>query len=175
VPTQNNKKMTYVRLGNSGLKVSRIILGLMSYGNKEWMDWVLDEREGIKHVKAALRASYDARIQTFDTANVYSDGESERIIGKAIKQLNLPRDEIVVMTNINKLDSTLEGFQSPQSPQSGWTYSGSLSQSIQKSSRVKSSLLMKLFAIVGRTPSEAYMGDTSQGDANRYVNQYGLS
>ncbi|CCO36869.1 hypothetical protein RSOLAG1IB_07303 [Rhizoctonia solani AG-1 IB] len=92
----NQKKMTYVRLGNSGLKVSRLILGLMSYGNKQWGEWVLSEEEGIEHIKAA----YDAGIQTFDTANLYSDGDSERILGKAIKQLNLPRDEIVVMTKL---------------------------------------------------------------------------
>ncbi|CUA72014.1 Versiconal hemiacetal acetate reductase [Rhizoctonia solani] len=88
--------MPYVRLGKSGLKISRVILGLMSYGNDEWAKWVLNEEEGIKHIKAA----YDAGIQTFDTANVYSNGESERILGKAIKQLNLPRDEIVVMTKV---------------------------------------------------------------------------
>ncbi|KEP50312.1 putative aryl alcohol dehydrogenase [Rhizoctonia solani 123E] len=95
--TETNKKaMPYVRLGKSGLKVSRVILGLMSYGNDEWAKWVLNEEEGIKHIKAA----YDAGIQTFDTANVYSNGESERILGKAIKQLKLPRDEIVVMTKV---------------------------------------------------------------------------
>ncbi|CAE6392158.1 unnamed protein product, partial [Rhizoctonia solani] len=115
------------RLGNSGLKVSRIILGLMSYGTKEWADWVLEEKEGIEHIKAA----YEAGIQTFDTANMYSNGESERILGNAIKQLDLPRDEIVVMT--------------------------------------------KLCGIVGRTPAEVYWADTSKGDANGYVNQYGLS
>ncbi|KDN46706.1 hypothetical protein RSAG8_04086, partial [Rhizoctonia solani AG-8 WAC10335] len=82
------------RLGNSGLKVSRIILGLASYGNKSWAEWVLEEEEGIKHIKAA----YDAGIQTFDAANIYSHGDSERILGKAIKQHNLPRDEIVVLT-----------------------------------------------------------------------------
>ncbi|KAG8721365.1 hypothetical protein FRC11_002929, partial [Ceratobasidium sp. 423] len=95
----NKKKMTYVRLGNSGLKISRLILGLMSYGNKEYGEWVLDEAEGIEHIKAA----YEAGIQTFDTANVYSNGDSERILGKAIKQLNLPRDEIVVMTKVYHL------------------------------------------------------------------------
>ncbi|CAE6451262.1 unnamed protein product [Rhizoctonia solani] len=128
---QSRKKMTYgeflIRLGNSGLKVSRIILGLMSYGTKEWADWVLEEKEGIEHIKAA----YEAGIQTFDTANMYSNGESERILGNAIKQLDLPRDEIVVMT--------------------------------------------KLCGIVGRTPAEVYWADTSKGDANGYVNQYGLS
>ncbi|KAL1715783.1 NADP-dependent oxidoreductase domain-containing protein [Schizophyllum commune] len=90
------KKVPYVRLGNSGLKVSKIILGCMSYGSPEWQQWVLGEEEGIKHIKAA----YDAGINTFDTANVYSNGLSEVILGKAIKQHNLPRDEIVVMTKV---------------------------------------------------------------------------
>ncbi|KAE9405603.1 aryl-alcohol dehydrogenase [Gymnopus androsaceus JB14] len=81
-------KVTYVRLGNSGLKVSRIILGCMSYGSPEWQAWVLPEEEGIKHIKAA----YDAGINTFDTANVYSNGVSE--------QHNLPREDIVVLTKV---------------------------------------------------------------------------
>jgi len=83
-------------LGNSGLKVSRLILGLMSFGSKEWANWVLEEEEAIQQIKTA----YEAGIQTFDTANIYSNGESERILGKAIKQLNLPREEIVVMTKL---------------------------------------------------------------------------
>ncbi|KAL0955968.1 hypothetical protein HGRIS_002151 [Hohenbuehelia grisea] len=90
------KKMPYVRLGKSGLKISKVILGTMQYGAKGWQDWVLGEEEGIKHIKYA----YDAGIQTFDTANVYSNGLSEIILGKAIKQHNLPRDEIVVMTKV---------------------------------------------------------------------------
>ncbi|CEL56887.1 hypothetical protein RSOLAG1IB_08165 [Rhizoctonia solani AG-1 IB] len=94
--TTSQKKMTYVRLGNSGLKVSRLILGTMSYGSPEWQGWVLEEEEGIKHIKAA----YDLGIQTFDTADVYSNGLSEVVLGKAIKQHNLPRDEIVVMTKV---------------------------------------------------------------------------
>ena len=58
-----------VRLGNSGLKVSKIILGCMSYGSPEWQDWVIgDEQEVFKHIKYA----YDHGIQTFDTANVCS-------------------------------------------------------------------------------------------------------
>ncbi|CAE6444042.1 unnamed protein product [Rhizoctonia solani] len=91
-----DKKMTYTRLGSSGLKISKIILGCMSYGTPEWQGWVLNEEEGIKHIKAA----YDAGIQTFDTANVYSNGLSEIILGKAIKQHKLPRDEIVIMTKV---------------------------------------------------------------------------
>ncbi|KAK7047649.1 hypothetical protein VNI00_006417 [Paramarasmius palmivorus] len=95
VTSPRSTKMQYVRLGKSGLKVSRIILGCMSYGdNLNWEPWVLPEEEAIKHIKAA----YDAGINTFDTANVYSNGQSEVILGKAIKQLELPREEIVVMT-----------------------------------------------------------------------------
>jgi aryl-alcohol dehydrogenase-like predicted oxidoreductase len=59
--------MLPVRLGKSGLKVSRIILGCMSYGTPEWQGWVLKEAEGIAHIKAA----YDLGINTFDTADVW--------------------------------------------------------------------------------------------------------
>ncbi|KAI0823789.1 Aldo/keto reductase [Trametes gibbosa] len=109
----SGKKMEYVRLGNSGLKVSRFILGCMSYGSPEWQQWVLGEEEGIKHIKFA----YDHGITTFDTADVYSNGLSEVVLGKAIKQLNLPREEIVVMTklyspvpNTPKVDVWVPGF-----------------------------------------------------------------
>jgi len=68
----------------------------MSYGNPEWRKWMLSEEEGIEQIKLA----YENGIQTFDTANLYSNGLSEIILGKAIKQLNLPRDEIVVMTKV---------------------------------------------------------------------------
>jgi len=95
--TQVIKKVPYVRLGNSGLKVSKIILGCMQYGSPEWDQWVIgDEQEAFKHIKFA----YDHGIQTFDTANTYSNGLSEIILGKAIKELQLPRDEIVVMTKL---------------------------------------------------------------------------
>ncbi|KAH9857683.1 Aldo/keto reductase [Lenzites betulinus] len=90
------KKMEYVRLGNSGLKVSKFILGCMSYGSPEWQEWVLGEEEAIKHIKFA----YDHGITTFDTADVYSNGLSEVVLGKAIKQLNLPREELVIMTKL---------------------------------------------------------------------------
>ncbi|EKM75587.1 hypothetical protein AGABI1DRAFT_132125 [Agaricus bisporus var. burnettii JB137-S8] len=91
------KPISYVRLGKSGLKISKIILGCMSYGDTRWNKWVIeDEEEVIRHIKIA----YDAGIQTFDTANIYSNGASEVLLGKAIKKLNLPRDEIVVMTKV---------------------------------------------------------------------------
>ncbi|XP_006457299.1 hypothetical protein AGABI2DRAFT_123172 [Agaricus bisporus var. bisporus H97] len=91
------KPISYVRLGKSGLKISKIILGCMSYGDTRWNKWVIeDEEEVIRHIKVA----YDAGIQTFDTANYYSNGASEVLLGKAIKKLNLPHDEIVVMTKL---------------------------------------------------------------------------
>ncbi|VDC06590.1 unnamed protein product [Peniophora sp. CBMAI 1063] len=90
------RNIPYVRLGKSGLKVSKIILGCMSYGTPEWQGWVLEEEESLKHIKYA----YDHGINAFDTANVYSEGLSEEILGKAIKQFNMNRDEIVVMTKV---------------------------------------------------------------------------
>ncbi|KAK2467736.1 hypothetical protein APHAL10511_000031 [Amanita phalloides] len=90
------KGMLYVRLGNSGLKVSKIILGCMSFGTPDVEEWILPEEESLKLIKAA----YDAGINTFDTANLYSFGQSEVILGKAIKEFNFPREEIVVMTKV---------------------------------------------------------------------------
>ncbi|KIO24840.1 hypothetical protein M407DRAFT_211917 [Tulasnella calospora MUT 4182] len=88
--------MSYTRLGKSGLKISKLILGCMSYGSPEWQGWVLGEEEGLKHIKTA----YDLGINAFDTANWYSNGLSEVILGRAIKKYHLPRDEIVVMTKL---------------------------------------------------------------------------
>ncbi|KAF2202256.1 aldo-keto reductase-like protein [Delitschia confertaspora ATCC 74209] len=87
-------KAEYRRLGKSGLRVSVPILGAMSIGSKEWQDWVLDEEESLPLLKAA----YDRGITTWDTANVYSNGESEVVIGKAIKKYNLPRDKLVILS-----------------------------------------------------------------------------
>ncbi|KAF9546447.1 aryl-alcohol dehydrogenase [Agrocybe pediades] len=68
----------------------------MQFGHPDWQKWVMSQEEATRQVKAA----YDAGIQTFDTADSYSNGQSEVILGNAIKQLNLPRDEIVVMTKV---------------------------------------------------------------------------
>ncbi|KAH0581235.1 hypothetical protein H2248_012350 [Termitomyces sp. 'cryptogamus'] len=68
----------------------------MQYGDPHWQQWVLGEEEAIKHIKFA----YEAGIQTFDTADVYSNGLSEIILGNAIKQLQLPREEIVILTKV---------------------------------------------------------------------------
>ncbi|KAH8920760.1 oxidoreductase, partial [Atractiella rhizophila] len=90
--------MKYVRLGKSGLKVSRIILGTMTYGGPKGTEkcMVLPEETGIEHIKEAWRLG----INTFDTANVYSNGLSEVCLGKALKELNVPREKVVIMTKV---------------------------------------------------------------------------
>ena len=75
--------MNYVRLGKTGLKVSRLCLGMMSYGNPQWRDWVLGIEESRPFVKRAL----DAGINFFDTADVYSQGVSEEVTGKLLKEM----------------------------------------------------------------------------------------
>ncbi|MGB0388096.1 MAG: aldo/keto reductase [Ardenticatenaceae bacterium] len=88
--------MEYVRLGRSGLKVSRICLGMMSYGSKTWRKWVLDEQETVdEHVKRALELG----INFFDTANVYSTGVSEEMTGRALKKY-AKRHEVVLATKV---------------------------------------------------------------------------
>ncbi|EXJ81580.1 alcohol dehydrogenase [Capronia coronata CBS 617.96] len=89
-----NSKAEYRRLGNSGLHVSVPIVGCMSIGSPEWADWVIGADEALPLLKAA----YDRGVNTWDTANVYSNGESERVIGRAIKEYNIPRDKLVLMT-----------------------------------------------------------------------------
>lgn len=76
----NDTKASYVRLGKSGLRVSVPILGAMSFGHKDWQPWVLQEKDSLPLLKAA----YDRGLNTWDTANVYSNGVSEEIIGKVI-------------------------------------------------------------------------------------------
>lgn len=86
-----------MRFGNaSGLKVSKLILGCMSYGSSSWSAWVLDEAESIKHIKHA----WDRGINTFDTANMYSNGASEIILGKALKEIGADRESVVVLTKV---------------------------------------------------------------------------
>ncbi|KAK7204341.1 Aldo/keto reductase [Myxozyma melibiosi] len=84
----------YRKLGKSGLRVSVPILGCMSFGSSEWAPWVLDKEESLPIFKKA----YDLGITTWDTANMYSNGESEVIVAEAIEKYNIPREEIVIMT-----------------------------------------------------------------------------
>lgn len=90
--------MQYVRLGQSGLKVSRICLGTMAYGDpsKGNHPWCMREEEGRPFFKKALEAG----INFFDTANVYSEGVSEEITGRALKDF-ARRDEIVLATKVH--------------------------------------------------------------------------
>jgi aryl-alcohol dehydrogenase-like predicted oxidoreductase len=87
--------MDYVRLGRSGLKVSRLCLGCMSYGTSQWRPWVLNEPEGRITIKRALELG----INFFDTADMYSKGVSEQVLGAALKDF-ARRDEVVVATKV---------------------------------------------------------------------------
>jgi 1-deoxyxylulose-5-phosphate synthase len=88
--------MEYVRLGSTGMKVSRICLGCMSYGKptEGWL-WALDERQSRPFFKRALELG----INFFDTANVYSNGASEEMTGKALREF-ATRDEVVIATKV---------------------------------------------------------------------------
>ena len=87
--------MEYVNFGRTGLKVSRLCLGCMTYGSKKWREWVLEEEESRPSIKAALEAG----INFFDTANVYSLGVSEEILGRALRDF-AKRDEVVIATKL---------------------------------------------------------------------------
>ena len=87
--------MDHVRLGKTGLKVSRLCLGCMTYGSPTWRPWVLGEEASLPFFKAAIEAG----INFFDTADVYSLGESERVTGKALKEY-AKRHEIVIATKV---------------------------------------------------------------------------
>src|SRR6266436_6090857 len=84
--------MNYTNLGKTGLKVSRICLGCMSYGLEE-REWGLDEEQGRPFIKRALELG----INFFDTANMYGNGRSEEVLGRALRDL-AKRDEVVIAT-----------------------------------------------------------------------------
>ncbi|KAF2180418.1 aryl-alcohol dehydrogenase [Zopfia rhizophila CBS 207.26] len=90
--------MQYARLGKSGLKVSKIILGGMAFGNPNWegSPWTLNEEESMKVIKRA----WDLGINTWDTANTYSNGESERILGKFLTKYGIRREKVVILTKV---------------------------------------------------------------------------
>ena len=87
--------MEYVNLGKTGLKVSRICLGMMTYGNPEWRDWVLDEDDS----RPLVRKAVESGINFFDTANMYSAGASEEVTGNLLREF-ARRDEVVVATKV---------------------------------------------------------------------------
>jgi aryl-alcohol dehydrogenase (NADP+) len=88
--------MQYINLGNTGLQVSRICLGMMTYGTSKWRRWVLDEDTSRPFVQAAIEAG----VNFFDTADMYSLGVSEEVTGRAIRDFAASRDEVVVATKV---------------------------------------------------------------------------
>jgi aryl-alcohol dehydrogenase (NADP+) len=88
--------MDIVNLGSTGLKVSRLCLGMMSYGAKAWRDWVLEYDEALPFVRQAI----DGGINFFDTADVYSQGVSEEVTGRALRELGVKRHQVVVATKV---------------------------------------------------------------------------
>lgn len=89
--------MKFVNLGSTGLKVSKICLGTMTFGSPEWRNWVMGEAEATPFIKLAL----DLGINFFDTADVYSLGQSEVVLGNALKKLGVARDRVVIATKVH--------------------------------------------------------------------------
>lgn len=87
--------MEYRRLGRTGLKVSRICLGAMSYGSPAWREWVLGE----EHSRPFIRRALELGINFFDTADMYSDGVSEEVLGHALRDF-ASREEVVIATKL---------------------------------------------------------------------------
>lgn len=88
--------MDYVNLGNSGIQVSRLCLGCMTYGSSRWRPWVLDEDASLPF----FRLAWEAGINFFDTADMYSDGASETVLGNALRSLAIPREQVVIATKV---------------------------------------------------------------------------
>jgi 1-deoxyxylulose-5-phosphate synthase len=89
--------MEYTNLGSTGLKVSRICLGCMTYGYKSWREWVLEEEES----KPFIRRALELGITFFDTADVYSQGGSETILGRALKEFGPAREKVIIATKVH--------------------------------------------------------------------------
>src|SRR5438034_10876219 len=88
--------MELVNLGRTGVQVSRLCLGCMTYGTPTWRPWVLDEHAS----RPFYRQAWEAGINFFDTADMYSDGVSEEVLGRALRELAIPREQVVVATKV---------------------------------------------------------------------------
>lgn len=84
-----------VKFGNTGIKISPIIVGCMSYGSKHWGQWIEDDKE---KVFTLLKHCYDRGLRTFDTADVYSDGQSEILLGEFLKKYKIQRETVVILS-----------------------------------------------------------------------------
>ncbi|THU89793.1 Aldo/keto reductase [Dendrothele bispora CBS 962.96] len=109
----SDTEVQYVRLGKSGLRVSVPIFGALSIGSPKWDKWILEEEKSLEILKAA----WDHGINTIDTANIYSNGESERIIAKFIEMNKIPRNEILILTKCNGLVHKDVGVRTVLQPQ----------------------------------------------------------
>jgi aryl-alcohol dehydrogenase-like predicted oxidoreductase len=94
--------MDYLALGQTGLKVSRLCLGCMSYGSSQRREWILDEEQSLSFFKQAVEGG----INFLDTADMYSDGLSEEVTGRALKNLGLRREETVIATKLSGRQSS---------------------------------------------------------------------
>ena len=90
--------MRYRQLGRTGLYVSEICLGAMTYGGRG--RWEVVGRLGAAEAQAQIKAAFDAGVNFIDTANVYSEGESEKLVGQALAALGLPRQDLVIATKV---------------------------------------------------------------------------
>lgn len=88
--------MELKQLGPSELKVSRLCLGMMTYGSSRWREWVLDEEQS----RPFLRRALELGINFFDTADMYSDGVSEEVLGRALRDFGPSRDKVVIATKV---------------------------------------------------------------------------
>jgi aryl-alcohol dehydrogenase-like predicted oxidoreductase len=88
--------MEYVHLGTTGVKVSRLCLGMMTYGSSQWREWVLDEEAS----KPLIRRAIEAGVNFFDTADMYSVGASEEVTGRALKEFGGSRENLVIATKV---------------------------------------------------------------------------
>ena len=88
--------MDYVNLGPTGLKVSRLCMGAMTYGSKQWRPWVIEEEEA----RPFIRKAVECGINYFDTADMYSNGKSEEVLGRALKDFRQGRDRVVIGTKV---------------------------------------------------------------------------
>ncbi|XMA14644.1 hypothetical protein WAI453_007435 [Rhynchosporium graminicola] len=97
-------KVTYRQLGRSGLRISNPIFGGLSIGDSKWDQWILDKEEAM----VVLNEAYNRGITTWDTANVYSNGASEEIMGATLREYNIPRSKVVLMTKIFRVMPDIE-------------------------------------------------------------------
>ncbi len=88
--------MQYAKLGAAGIKVSRVCLGTMTYGSSRWRPWVLDEEASRPLIKQAIEAG----VNFFDTADMYSLGGSEEVLGRALKDFGPDREQLVIATKV---------------------------------------------------------------------------